>query len=79
MELTTEASNPDSADLDRLETLELVQLINAEDAKVAAAVGEAATAIAAAIDVISTRLGNGGRLIYVATWCARRCGMSADI
>jgi N-acetylmuramic acid 6-phosphate etherase len=75
MELTTEASNPDSVDLDRLDTLELVQLINAEDAKVAAAVGEAATAIAAAIDVISTRLGNGGRLIYVGAGTSGRLGV----
>ena len=75
MELTTEASNPDSADLDRLETLELVQLINAEDAKVAAAVGEAAAQIAAAIDVISTRLGSGGRLIYVGAGTSGRLGV----
>ena len=75
MELTTEASNPDSIDLDRLETLELVKLINAEDAKVAAAVGEAATAIAAAIDVISTRLGNGGRLIYAGAGTSGRLGV----
>ena len=75
MELTTEASNPDSADLDRLDTLQLVQLINAEDAKVAAAVGEAAAAIAAAIDVISTRLGNGGRLIYVGAGTSGRLGV----
>ena len=63
MEMTTEASNPDSVDLDRLGTRELVQLINAEDAKVAAAVGEAAASIAAAIDVISARIAKGGRLI----------------
>jgi N-acetylmuramic acid 6-phosphate etherase len=75
MELTTEASNADSVDLDRLDALELVQLINAEDAKVAAAVGEAATAIAAAIDVISTRLGNGGRLIYVGAGTSGRLGV----
>jgi len=75
MELTTEASNPDSIDLDRLDTLQLVQLINAEDAKVAAAVGEAAAAIAAAIDVISTRLGSGGRLIYVGAGTSGRLGV----
>jgi len=75
MELTTEASNPDSVDLDRLDTVELVQLINAEDAKVAAAVGEAATAIAAAIDVISSRLGSGGRLIYVGAGTSGRLGV----
>lgn len=75
MELTTEASNPDSVDLDRLDTLELVQLINAEDAKVAAAVGEAATAIAAAIDVIAARLASGGRLIYVGAGTSGRLGV----
>jgi len=75
MELTTEASNPDSVDLDRLDTLQLVQLINTEDAKVAAAVGEAADSIVAAIDVISTRLGSGGRLIYVGAGTSGRLGV----
>jgi N-acetylmuramic acid 6-phosphate etherase len=75
MEMTTEASNPDSVDLDRLDTLELVQLINAEDAKVAAAVGEAATPIAAAIDVIAARLASGGRLIYVGAGTSGRLGV----
>ena len=75
MELTTEASNPDSVDLDRLDTLQLVQLINAEDAKVAAAVAEAAEQIAAAIDVIAARLGSGGRLIYVGAGTSGRLGV----
>lgn len=75
MEMTTEASNPDSVDLDRLDTLELVQLINAEDAKVAAAVGAAATPIAAAIDVIAARLASGGRLVYVGAGTSGRLGV----
>jgi N-acetylmuramic acid 6-phosphate etherase len=75
MELTTEASNPDSVDLDHLDTLQLVQLINAEDAKVAAAVGEAVAQIAAAIDVIAARLGSGGRLIYVGAGTSGRLGV----
>lgn len=75
MEMTTEANNPDSVDLDRLDTRELVQLINAEDAKVAAAVGEAAASIAAAIDVISARLAKGGRLIYVGAGTSGRLGV----
>lgn len=75
MELTTEASNPDSVDLDRLDTLDLVQLINLEDAKVAAAVGEAAPEIAAAIDVIAARLEDGGRLIYVGAGTSGRLGV----
>jgi N-acetylmuramic acid 6-phosphate etherase len=52
-------------DLDLRPTAELVRLMNAEDATVAAAVAEAADQIAAAIDVIATRLEAGGRLLYV--------------
>jgi N-acetylmuramic acid 6-phosphate etherase len=64
-ELATEAWNADGADLDLRSTRELVDLMNAEDALVPAAVAEAAAAIAAAIDDISDRLQGGGRLIYV--------------
>ncbi|MEJ2299054.1 MAG: N-acetylmuramic acid 6-phosphate etherase [Woeseiaceae bacterium] len=73
--LTTEAVNPDSADLDRLETLDLVRLINAEDAKVAAAVGAQSEAIAQAVDIVAARLGAGGRLIYVGAGTSGRLGV----
>ncbi len=73
--LTTEATNPESADLDRLSTLELVTLINAEDAKVAAAVAEQAEFIAAAVDVIAARLADGGRLIYMGAGTSGRLGV----
>src|ERR687891_2833835 len=52
-------------DLDLLPARELVGLMNAEDASVAGAIGEALDAIAAAIEVISGRLRADGRLIYV--------------
>ena len=55
-ELATEAWNADGADLDLRSTRELVGLMNAEDARVPAAVAEAADAIAAAIDDIAARL-----------------------
>ena len=54
--LTTEASNPASEDLDEMSTLELVSLINAQDAGVALAVGLQAEQIAMAIDAISNGL-----------------------
>ena len=73
--LTTEAVNPDSADLDRLSTLELVRLINAEDAKVAAAVAEQAEAIAHAVDLIAVRLADGGRLVYTGAGTSGRLGV----
>ncbi len=63
--LATEAWNADGADLDLRSTRELVELMNAEDARVPAAVAQAADAIAAAIDDIADRLQRGGRLIYV--------------
>ncbi len=73
--LTTEAANPASADLDRLSTIELVRLINAEDAKIAAAVAEQAQFIAEAVDVIAARLADGGRLIYLGAGTSGRLGV----
>jgi N-acetylmuramic acid 6-phosphate etherase len=53
------------ADLDLRSTRELVGFLNAEDATVAGAVGEAGDALAAAIDDIAERLARGGRLVYI--------------
>jgi N-acetylmuramic acid 6-phosphate etherase len=63
--LTTEAASADLADLDSRGTLELVLLMNDEDATVAAAVRGAAAEVAAAVDAISSRLDHGGRLVSV--------------
>jgi N-acetylmuramic acid 6-phosphate etherase len=73
--LTTEARNPASEDLDGLTAQQIVQLINSEDAKIAAAVAEQSDAIAQAIDVIADRLENGGRLIYTGAGTSGRLGV----
>lgn len=73
--LTTEARNPASEMLDALTPAEIVNLINTEDAKVAAAVGEQSTAIASAIETISQRLAAGGRLIYFGAGTSGRLGV----
>jgi N-acetylmuramic acid 6-phosphate etherase len=73
--LTTEARNPASERLDSLTPLELVRLINAEDAKCAQAVAEVAEPIAKAIEVIANRLSHGGRLIYVGAGTSGRLGI----
>lgn len=73
--LTTEASNPASEDLDEMSTLDLVNLINGQDAGVALAVGQQAVQIAAAIDAISTRLLRSGRLIYFGAGTSGRLGV----
>ena len=54
-QLTTEARNPSSQDLDKLSSIEIVQLMNSEDAGVVSAVAAVADAIAQAIDVIAQR------------------------
>jgi N-acetylmuramic acid 6-phosphate etherase len=63
--LRTEQRNRASARLDRESTLDLVGIINREDAKVAASVRDALPQIAKAVDLIAGRLRKGGRLIYV--------------
>ena len=64
-DLRTEQRNRASANLDQESTLDLVRIINREDAKVAAAVRQALPQIAEAVDIIANRLRRGGRLIYV--------------
>src|SRR5437870_4726429 len=70
--LTTEKTNPASANLDRKSSLEIARIINAEDAKVAAAIKRAIPEIARAIDLIADALSQGGRLIYVGTGTSGR-------
>lgn len=64
-QLHTEQSNPAARDLDQKSSLEIVRLINAEDASVAPAVARVLPQIARAIDVVAAALRRGGRLIYV--------------
>jgi N-acetylmuramic acid 6-phosphate etherase len=65
VEAVTEGRIEEHADLDLRPTQELVELLNDEDAKVAAAVRGAAAQLAEAIDAIVSRLERGGRLVYV--------------
>lgn len=58
--LETEQVNPATQNIDLLSPLDLVRVINAEDARVAQAVAEQAEPIAQAIELIAARLGQGG-------------------
>lgn len=73
--LETEARNPASTHLDELTALDIVRLMNAEDAKVIPAVATQAEAIARAIEIIAERLAVGGRLIYVGAGTSGRLGV----
>lgn len=72
---TTESRNQASAAIDSLSSLQLVQLMNDEDATVATAVRREAAHIAAAIDLIADRLRHGGRLIYMGAGTSGRLGV----
>ncbi|MEZ2346035.1 N-acetylmuramic acid 6-phosphate etherase [Terriglobus sp. RCC_193] len=63
--LATERQNEASEGFDTKSALEIARIINAEDAKVAAAVKKALPEIAQVIDVVARCLRDGGRLIYV--------------
>ncbi|MEJ2206831.1 MAG: N-acetylmuramic acid 6-phosphate etherase [Gemmatimonadota bacterium] len=71
----TEQRNPRSARIDELESLEIVDLINAEDRMVAEAVGEEREAIARALDLVEASFRAGGRLIYVGAGTSGRLGV----
>src|SRR5438477_13064910 len=73
--LETEARNPASANLDELTSLEIVRLMNVEDARIIPAVASQEEAIARAIDVIADRLRAGGRLVYVGAGTSSRLGV----
>ena len=71
----TEQRNPRSSRIDQMATLAIVDLINAEDRLVAAAVGAQREAIARAIDLVVDGLRSGGRLIYVGAGTSGRLGV----
>ncbi len=73
--LLTEQANPATAQIDRLPTLEMLAVINREDATVAEAVRLELPYIAQAVDGIAAALASGGRLLYVGAGTSGRLGV----
>lgn len=73
--LTTEHTNEASTRIDRMSTGEAFDLINHQDATVAAAVAAARKDICRAIELVVTALSSGGRLIYVGAGTSGRLGV----
>jgi N-acetylmuramic acid 6-phosphate etherase len=73
-DLVTEARGGND-EYEHRSSLELVELINADDATVPAVVGEASSAIAGVIDAAVDRLKRGGRLIYAGAGSSGRIGL----
>lgn len=74
-DLLTEASHPDSRNLDTLSTPELLAVMNAAEAQVAAAVAVEIPNIARAVEAIAGALLGGGRLFYIGAGTSGRLGV----
>ncbi len=74
-QIATEKRNSRTQDIDRLSTLQMLRLINEEDRQVPAAVGKILPKIAAAVDLIVSRLRQGGRLFYLGSGTSGRLGI----
>lgn len=72
--LTTESTNESTRNIDRLESLEIVTLINNEDKKVAEAIEKVLPQIAEAVEAIVDRFKKGGRIIYCGAGSSGRMG-----
>ncbi|HEX7421798.1 MAG TPA: N-acetylmuramic acid 6-phosphate etherase [Thermoanaerobaculia bacterium] len=64
-----------SLDIDKASSLEIIRIIQDEDAKVAAAVSAESDRIAHAVDQIVERLSHGGRLFYAGAGTSGRIAM----
>lgn len=74
--LLTEQRNPATLDIDCKTTLEIIDIINAEDAKVITAVHNERENIAKAVDlIVDTFVKEGGRLVYVGAGTSGRLGI----
>jgi N-acetylmuramic acid 6-phosphate etherase len=73
--LLTEQRNPASEGIDACPTEEILGVINAEDRKVAEAVGLEIPRIAQAVEAVVERLGRGGRLFYIGAGTSGRLGV----
>src|SRR6266550_2346735 len=71
----TEQRNPRSERIDVASSLEIVDIMNAEDARVAGVVQGQREQIARAIDLIVAAFKAGGRLVYVGAGTSGRLGV----
>ena len=73
--LLTEQRNPASQRIDEVSTLEMLTIINQEDALIVPAIERELPSIARAVDLVANRLGQGGRLFYMGAGTSGRLGI----
>ena len=72
--LPTEQRNADTVKIDEVSTLEMMQMINKEDQKVALCVQRHLTEVAAAVDAAAEKFADGGRIVYCGAGTSGRMG-----
>lgn len=73
--LVTEGRNENTLEIDKKDTLGIIELINDEDKTVAYAVEKQKENIAKAVDIIVDRMKQGGRLFYIGAGTSGRIGI----
>ena len=73
--LLTEQANPASTGIDTCSTIDIIRIINEQDALVAAAVAVEIPQIARAVDAIVETIQSGGRVFYIGAGTSGRLGV----
>lgn len=73
--LETERSNPRTRNIDELPTIEMLRLMNEEDATVPLSVRDVLAEIASAVELCANAIENGGRIIYAGAGTSGRLGV----
>ncbi len=74
-EISTEGQNPDTLDIDLLDSLGVLTKINREDEKVAEVISHLLPEIAKAVDLIVSAFARNGRLVYIGAGTSGRLGV----
>ena len=74
-DLITEKQNPHSMDIDKLSTLEILELINKEDSLISFAVQKVIPEIEKVVEFAVNALKNGNRIIYIGAGTSGRLGI----
>lgn len=73
--MSTETRNPNTMNLDTMSPLEIVTVMNQEDARVAAAITPALPQIAQCVTWAAESVGQGGRIVYMGAGTSGRLGV----
>lgn len=73
--LATEQSNPRTAHIDKMTTMEMLHAMNEENRRVADAVEDALSQIAPLVDHIAEEMEKGGRIFYIGAGTSGRLGV----